>query len=207
MTAYTKQNWFGVKKAHIAFMTNETTPAYDTPTAVPGLVTVKMDTELSDEKLYGDDEVWTSDDIDNGMTGEIEFRDLESTEELRALFTQMTGYDLDSNGRLLGTANKPATPFAFMCEQGGRVMAKRRCLLKCYASKPSTEWKTNEDGKEYVTYTISFKAVPIELTNTVGTGGDAVTHTWKGTFYDDFRGSATYDTFFSAVDTDLYAAA
>ena len=203
MTAYTKQNWFGVKNAHIAFMTSETTPAWDTPTAIPGLVSVKFDPELSDDKTYADDEIWTSDDIDNGFSGEMEFRDLESTSDLRAIFNQMVGYDADSDGRTLGTASKPATPFAFMCENGGRVAKKRRCLLKCIASKPSAEWKTNEDGKEYVTYNISFKAVPVTITTTTGTSPNTTTVEWRGTFYDDFSGSSTFDSFFTAVEDDL----
>lgn len=202
-STYQKQNWFGVKKAHVAFMTSETTPAWDTPVAVPGLVSVKFDAELSDDKLYADDEVWTADDIDNGFTGEMEFRDLESTEELREMFAKMVGYQLDSNGRILGTSSHPATPFAFMCENGGRVAKKRRCMLKCIASKPGAEWKTNEDGKEYVTYTLSFKAVPVTITTTTGTGTSAVTVEWRGAFYDDFSGSQTFDTFFSAVDDEL----
>ena len=197
MTA--RQNWFGVKKAHVAFMTSETTPAWDTPAEVPGLTRVSFDAELDEDKIYADDEVWTQDDIDNGFSGEMEFRDLESSSTLRAMFAKMTGYQLDSDGRLLGSADNPATPFAFMCENGGRIAKKRRCLLKCKASKPSAEWATNEDGKTYVVYTIKYTATPVTIT----TGTSLNTVTWRGTFYDDYSGSSTFDTFFSAVEDDL----
>ena len=54
-----------------------------------------------------------------------------------------------------------------------------------------------------MTYTLTFKAVPVTLTTTTGTGNDEVTTVWRGAFYDDFSGNSTFDTFFSAVATSL----
>ena len=125
----------------------------------------------------------------------MSFFDVESTKELRRLLADITGYTVTKDGRMSLTANKKPKKFAFMCEQPGHVMGKRRCLLMCEMSKPKNEANTNQDSPEITALEFPFKWRPVSLPT-----GDEDTKRTSG--YDSYSGLSDYATFFDAVKID-----
>lgn len=190
-----KQGFFGVKNTHIAIMTDEDALTYATPIHIPGTVSISADKEINTDTSYADNEVWIDSQVDNGFTGSITFFDTVSTVELRELFAELTGYEVDSHGRVIGVTNKAPKPFALMCERPGSRVGQRRCWMKCQLTKPNMEAETQEDSPEIAELEYEFTARPVTLEN-----GVQLAH------YDDYSDTDTYSAFFNAVVTEHEAA-
>lgn len=187
-----RNGFFGVKNSHIAILKDEDAFTYDTPVKVPGTVEIKMEPSVETSTSYGDNKPWLDKDQDNGGTGTISFYDTESTPEMRKLFADIVGFDIDAKGRVLGTSGKKPKKFAFMCEQPGHVISKRRCFLECKLKPPSMDAKTLEEKPDItqLDYDLTWRPV------TLSTG-------WRGGFYDTYSDLEDYDKFFDKVDTQL----
>ena len=185
-----RNGFFGVKNTHVALCTNSDTPAYDKPVAIPGTVEIKATPSVNTETSYADNEPWIEKQQDNGGSGTLSFYDTESTPAMRKLFAKLTGCEVDSKGRVLGSAGKDPQPFALMCEQPGHVTGKRRCYLMCQLSKPSMDAKTIED-KPTITQ-LDYDFTPVTLPTS-----------WRGSHYDSYSDIDGYDKFFDSVDTAL----
>lgn len=190
-----KNGYFGVKNSHFAICTDEEKLTYDKPVHVPGTVSISMEPSVESATSYADNEPWLDKTQDNGGSGTMSFFDVESTKELRRLLADITGYTVTKDGRMSLTANKKPKKFAFMCEQPGHVMGKRRCLLMCEMSKPKNEANTNQDSPEITALEFPFKWRPVSLTT-----GDEDTKRTSG--YDSYSGLSDYATFFDAVKID-----
>lgn len=187
-----RNGFFGVKNSHFALCTDEDALTYLKPYAVPGTVEVKATPSVQNAKSYADNEVWSDDDCDNGGSGTLSMRDVESTPELRKLLALICGFDIDEAGHVLGSANKERMPFAFMCQQEGKAVSKRRCYYMCRASKPSLDAKTIEDKLDITQLDIDFDWKPVTLPSG-----------WRGNHYDSYSDLSDYDKFFEKVKTDL----
>ncbi len=187
-----RNGFFGVKNAYIALVKDEEAHTYETPVHVPGTVEVKMEPAIESATSYGDNETWLDKNQDNGGSGTLSFYDTESTPELRKLFADCVGYDIDAKGRVLGTSGKTPKKFAFMCEQPGEVIGKRRCFLLCQMKAPSMDAKTLEDKPDITQLDYELTWRPVTLPSG-----------WRGCTYDSYSDLDGYDTFFESVDTDL----
>lgn len=187
-----RNGFFGVKNAHFALMTDEDALTYDKPVPVAGTVEIKMEPSVEAGTSHADNEVWLTKQQDNGGSGTMSFYDVESTQELRALIAKITGYQIAEDGRMILSADITPTPFAFMCEQPGHVMGKRRCLYKCQLSKPSTDAKTIEDKPEITQLDFDFTWHVVKLPSGSRASG-----------YDSYTGLADYEKFFDSVDTAI----
>lgn len=187
-----RNGFFGVKNSHIAILKDEDAFTYETPVKVPGTVEIKMEPSVETNTSYADNEPWIDKTQDNGGSGTISFYDTESTTELRKLFADLVGFDIDEKGRVLGTSGKTPKKFAFMCEQPGHVIGKRRCFLACQIKAPSMDSKTIEDKPDItqLDYDLTWRPV------TLPTG-------WRGSFYDSYSDLEDYAKFFDEVDTQL----
>lgn len=187
-----RNGYFGVKNAHIAVLEGEDTFKYAKPVRIPGVVEIKMEPSVETATSHGDNEPWIQKNQDNGGSGTISFYDTESTPELRKLFASLVGYDIDAKGRVLGTSDKAPKEFAFMCEQPGHVIGRRRCFLCCKIKAPNMDAKTLEDKPEItqIDYNITWR--PVMLPSG-----------WRGGLYDSFGDIEGYDAFFDEVDTQL----
>lgn len=187
-----KNGYFGVKNSHFAICTDEEKLTYSKPIHVPGTVSISMEPSVESATSYADNEPWLDKTQDNGGSGTMSFFDVESTPELRRLIADLTGYMVTKDGRMSLTSNKKPKKFAFMCEQPGHVMGKRRCLLMCEMSKPKNEANTSQDSPEITTLEFPFKWRPVSLPT-----GDDDTKRTSG--YDSYSGLSDYATFFEAV--------
>lgn len=187
-----KNGFFGVKNTHIAPCKDVDELTYDKPVAIPGTVEIKATPSVNTETSYADNEPWIEKQQDNGGNGTISLYDTESTPELRKLFANLSGCEVDAKGRVLGSSGKDPMPFALMCEQPGHVTGKRRCYLMCQLSKPSMDAKTTEDKPTITQLDYDFTWKPV----TLPTG-------WRGNYYDSYSDIDGYDKFFDSVDTAL----
>lgn len=185
-----RNGFFGVKNVHVARFTDEDTFKYEKPVHIPGVVEFKMEPSIEQATSYGDNEPWLDKYQDNGGSITWSLYDIESTPELRELLADINGFDIDAKGRVLATSGKPPKPFAFMCEQPGHAVGKRRCIYKCTSKPASVDAKTLEDKPDItqIDYELTFRPV------TLPTG-------WRGCYLDTYSDLADYDKFFEQVDT------
>lgn len=185
-----RNGFFGVKNAHIARLTNEETFTYEKPIHIPGTVEIKIEPSIEQSTSHGDNETWLDKYQDNGGSITWSLFDIESTPELRALLADIIGFDIDEKGRLLATSGKTPKPFAFMCEQPGHVVGKRRCIYKCTSKPASVDAKTLEDKPDItqLDYDLTFR--PVKLPSG-----------WRGSYIDTYGDIDGYDKFFEEVDT------
>ncbi|WP_130811405.1 major tail protein [Olsenella sp. Marseille-P4559] len=189
-----RNGYFGVRNSHIAICTDEDKLTYKKPVHIPGTVEISMEPSVESGTSHADNDVWLDEQQDNGGSGTMSFFDTEGTPEMRQLIADLVGYEITKDGRTNLKANKKPKPFAFMCEQPGHVLGRRRCLLMCQLSKPSLDMKTTEDSPEITQLDYPFTWKPI-----VPPGGTSDDRT---SGYDSFTGLADYATFFDAVKTE-----
>lgn len=185
-----RNGFFGVKNVHVARFTDEDTFKYEKPVHIPGVVEFKMEPSIEQATSYGDNEPWLDKYQDNGGSITWSLYDIESTPELRELLADINGFDIDAKGRVLATSGKTPKPFAFMCEQPGHAVGKRRCIYKCTSKPASVDAKTLEDKPDItqIDYELTFRPV------TLPTG-------WRGCYIDTYSDLVDYDKFFEQVDT------
>lgn len=189
-----RNGYFGVRNSHIAICNDEEKLTYEKPVHIAGTVEISMEPSVESGTSHADNSVWLEEQQDNGGSGTMSFYDTESTPELRQLIADLVGYEITKDGRTNMKANKKPKPFAFMCEQPGHVLGRRRCLLMCQLSKPKLDMKTTEDSPEITQLDYPFTWKPI-----VPPGG---TEDDRTSGYDSFTGVTGYDKFFDAVSVD-----
>lgn len=189
-----RNGFFGVRNSHFAICTDEEKLTYETPVHVAGTVEISMEPSVETGTSHADNEVWLEEQQDNGGSGTMSFYDTEGTPELRQLIADLVGFEILADGRTNLKANKKPKKFAFMCEQPGHALGRRRCLLMCQFSKPSNTMTTNSDAPEITQLDYPFTWKPV-----VPTGGKPDDRT---SGYDSFSDLADYETFFDAVELD-----
>lgn len=189
-----RNGFFGVKNSHFALVTDEEKLTYEKPVHVAGTVEIGMEPSVESSTSYADNEPWIEKQQDDGGSGTMSFYDTESTPELRQLIADLVGYTIAADGRTILSANKKPKPFAFMCEQPGHILGRRRCLLMCQLSKPSQTLASLQGTPDITKLDYPFTWKPV--TPPGGTDDD------RTSGYDSFTGLADYDTFFDAVNID-----
>lgn len=188
-----RNGFFGVKNSHFARFEDEDALTYETPIHVAGTVAISMEVSIETGTSYADNDVWLDKQQDNGGSGTMSFYDTESTPELRQLIADLVGFEIAADGRTILSANLTPKPFAFMCEQPGHILGRRRCLYKCQLSKPNNSMETIQDTPDITQLDYPFTWRPVTIPGTdIKTSG-----------YDSFTGLPDYDTFFDAVDIKL----
>ena len=194
-----RNGFFGVKNSHFAPVTDEEKLTYEKPVHVAGTVNIGMEPSVNTSTSYADNEPWLDKQQDNGGSGTMSFYDTESTPELRKLIADLVGYTIAEDGRTILSANKTPKKFAFMCEQPGHILGRRRCLLMCQLSKPKQELATMQDTPDITQLDYDFTWRPV--TPPGGTDED------RTSGYDSFSDLSDYATFFDAVNIDGLAKA
>lgn len=189
-----RNGFFGVRNSHFAPVIDEEKLTYQKPIHVAGTVEISMEPSVETGTSYADNEVWLEKQQDSGGSGTMSFYDTESTPELRQLIADLVGWEILADGRTNLKANKNPKRFAFMCEQPGHVLGRRRCLLMCQLAKPSNTLASLQGSPDItqLDYPFTWKTV----VPPGGTPDDATNG------YDSFTGLPDYETFFDAVNTD-----
>lgn len=154
---------FNLKNVHAAKLTEAvsngaTTYTYETPTPVPGAVSLSLDAEGDSSPFYADGIVYFRSVSNNGYSGDLELALI--PEWFRE---DILGEELDSKNVLvekIGSSTQTATKFALLFEFDGDVNAIRHVLYNCTVSRPGIESETKEDKIEPGTEKLSITADP-----------------------------------------------
>ena len=63
---------FGIKNVHYALLTDETTPTFETPVAIPGAVSLSLEANGDSSSFHADDMQYFVTIVNNGYTGDLE---------------------------------------------------------------------------------------------------------------------------------------
>ena len=162
MTA-TKNNKvkFNLKNVHIAILTKSDQGefTYGTPVALPGAVSLSLDSEGEASPFYADGVVYFRALTNNGYSGDLEI----------ALITDWFRENVlkevkDTNGVLIERSDDiEPVYFAMLFEFDGDQKAIRHVMYNCTVSaRPTVESSTREDTIEPGTETLSISADPRE---------------------------------------------
>ena len=175
---------FGLEKVHIAFLTDETTPTWDTPIHIPGAVSFTPEPQGDENKFYADNGPYFVYTTNNGYTAELSVALIPNT-----VIAEMLGWEIDSNGMLVETTDGEQKEFALM----GQVLGDKNNLRFVYYQMQSARparilhpLQSIEPNPDNLSITI----MPIEINRK---------KVVKGQIEPGGTNQAVYDAFFSEV--------
>ena len=108
---------FGIKNVHYALLTDETTPTFETPVAIPGAVSLSLEANGDSSSFHADDMQYFVTIVNNGYTGDLEVA-LFHSQFLEDIF----GYTISEKDKVATeNANIQPKPFALLFEEEGDV--------------------------------------------------------------------------------------
>lgn len=182
--ATTREGFFGLKNAHIAWRKPDGT--YEAPIPVPGIRSMKLSAQGGKNPNYADDGLWATTYSNQGFEGDVVFYAVPAD-----IIAKMLGYEIDKNGAMLGITNGIPAEFALLAEEQSLSDHPRRTTYySCTAARPDNEAKTKEDKVELKEQTYSITAAPITI------GNRELDH---ATLTRTTENAAHYDAFFAKV--------
>lgn len=129
---------------------------FATPVAIPGAVSISLDPKGEPESFYADGVEYYVINNNQGYDGDLEV----------ALIPESFRQDVlletaDANNVLVENSNSQTGSFALLFEFDGDIRKIRHVMYNCSASRPSISGKTNEEGKEVQTETLTIKSRPL----------------------------------------------
>ena len=176
---------FGLEKVHIAFLTDETTPTWDTPIHIPGAVSFTPEPQGDENKFYADNGPYFVYTTNNGYSAELSvalFPD--------EILADMLGWRIDDNGMLVESTDGTQKEFALMGQILGDQKNRRFVYYRCKAARPSKGLSTRAESIEPNPDALTLTIMPIEI------AGEKVV---KGQLELGDTNQAVYDAFFSEV--------
>jgi len=132
------------------------TVKFATPIPIPGAVSISLDPKGEPESFYADGVEYYVINNNQGYDGDLEVALIpESFREDVLLETA------DANNVLVENSNSQTGSFALLFEFDGDIRKIRHVMYNCSASRPSISGKTNEEGKEVQTETLTIKSRPL----------------------------------------------
>lgn len=171
---------FNICNVHYAPITvsEDGAVTFATPVAMPGAVSISMDPTGEPESFYADGVEYYVINNNQGYDGDLELAMI--PESFR---TDILKEETDDNQVLVENANSETGSFALLFEFDGDIRKIRHVLYNCSASRPSIESKTNEEGKEVQTETLTVKARPMANGYVKAKTGDTTTETVYNNWY------------------------
>ena len=178
---------FGLEKVHIAFLTDETTPTWDTPVHIPGAVSFTPEPQGDENTFYADNGPYFVYTTNNGYSAELSVALIPDE-----ILADMLGWKIDENGMLVETTDGTQKEFALMGQILGDQKNRRFVYYRCKAARPSKGLSTRAESIEPNPDALTLTIMPIEI------AGEKVV---KGQIELADLNSAVYNAFFDAVIT------
>lgn len=163
---------YNICNVHYAVITKaeDGTVTFATPLAIPGAVSISLDPKGEPESFYADGVEYYVINNNQGYDGDLEV----------ALIPESFRQDVlletaDANQVLVENSNSQTGSFALLFEFDGDVRKIRHVMYNCSASRPSISAKTNEEGKEVQTETLTIKSRPLANGLVKAKTGDSTT--------------------------------
>lgn len=151
---------FGLKNVYYAVLTESTdgtNNTYGTPVAVPGAVSMTLDSNSSDGTFYADNVSYYKTFANNGYSGTLEMARIND-----AMMKDIFNMTLDSSNTLVEATGTQPKPFALMFQIEGDQNEELNVLYRVVpTSKPTAGSQTVEETVEPVTQSFDFEALPL----------------------------------------------
>lgn len=171
---------YNICNVHYAVITKaeDGTVTFATPVAIPGAVSISLDPKGEPESFYADGVEYYVINNNQGYDGDLEV----------ALIPEAFRQDVlletaDANQVLVENSNSQTGSFALLFEFDGDVRKIRHVMYNCSASRPSISAKTNEEGKEVQTETLTIKSRPLANGLVKAKTGDSTTEAVYSDWY------------------------
>lgn len=153
---------FGLSNAHYAIW-DEDTESYGTPVEIPGSVSLSITAEGSTDTFYADNIPYAAFTTNGGYTGELEVATLEDD-----VFTNLLGYQLDTNGMIIEDASAELPTWALLFEVSSNTRPQRYVFYNCVADRPDVEANTKTDSTDPDTVTLPITMITRTLSSDYG---------------------------------------
>jgi len=151
---------FGLKNVYYAVLTESTDGTNNTfasPKAVPGAVSMTLDSNSSDGTFYADNVSYYKTFANNGYTGSLEMARINDD-----MMKDVFGMTVNSANLLVESTGVQPKPFALMFQIEGDQREELNVLYRVVpTSKPSIGSQTVEETVEPVTQSFDFEALPL----------------------------------------------
>lgn len=153
---------FNLKNVHYAVMTTTgDTPAWSTPVAVPGAVSLSLDPQGEVSPFYADGIVYYQSAGNNGYSG-----DLTMARFPDQMLQDVWKFGLNATDKvLIENVNVEQASFALLFQIDGDADNQYYCLYNCTGTRPPIASQTNENTKEPQTQASTISAVALENGN------------------------------------------
>lgn len=148
---------FGLSNVHYAVLTEGATNSWATPVAVPGAVSLTLDSNVASSDFYADNVTYYRTFANNGYTGTLELARVPE-----AMLSDIFGIAADDDEVIREYANVQPKPFALLFQVEGDQDEELYLFYRCVpSSKPTVGSQTTEDTAEPVTQSFDFSALPL----------------------------------------------
>lgn len=148
---------FGLKNVYYSVLTEGSTNSFATPVAVPGAVSMTLDSNVSDGTFYADNISYYKTFANNGYTGTLELARIPD-----AMLKDIFGMTVGTDKILYEASGVNPKPFAMMFQIEGDQQEELNVLYRVVpTSKPSAGSQTVEETVEPVTQSFDFEALPL----------------------------------------------
>lgn len=182
---------FNLKNVHYSVLSyTDNKPAWETPVAVPGAVTLTLDPQGSVEPFYADGIVYYQSTANNGYSG-----DLEMARYPDQMLTDVWGFELDDTDKVLTeNANVEPKAFALLYQIDGDKNNDLYCLYNCTGTRPGIGGATSTESKTPQTRSSTISAVPLTdgkvLARTTSETSNEVRQNWFNKVYEKTEASS-----------------
>ena len=164
-------------------------PTYATPVAIPGAVSLSIDSNGDVTKFKADNIDYWVGEANNGYSGSFEVADLPE-----AFYTDILGATTDSKGIMYEDQNATSNHFALLFQFQGDSKAVRHVFYNCVAERPQVASQTKGDSIEPNTITVNVEASGANLEVKSGVNKMVVK-----AFTTTAANSASYSAWFTTV--------
>lgn len=149
---------FGLKNVYYSVLTEGSTNSFATPVAVPGAVSMTLDSNVANGTFYADNVSYYTTFANNGYTGTLEMARIPDS-----MLTAVFGMSVGSTDKILyEDSDDSPKPFALLFQIEGDQEAELNVLYRVVpTSKPTAGSQTVEEGVEPVTQSFDFQALPL----------------------------------------------